>query len=315
MSQPSLLLIGNIGQVGWELRRTLAPLGRLISVDFPEIDLTNPDSIREWVRESSPGVIINAAAYTAVDKAETEPDRCNLINGTAPGILAEEAKKLGSLLVHYSTDYVFDGRKTTPYTENDPTGPLNVYGKSKLAGEQAIQAAGVPHLIFRTSWVYSTGGKNFLLTILRLASEREELRIVNDQIGCPNWSRCLAEATLGVINRISAQGGVPFLNKLSGIYHMSGTGQTTWCEFAVMILQNVTNQLEVSDTPSVFKAKRVIPISTSEFPTRAKRPAYSVLDNRKLFEEFGITLPMWSIQLSDACEMPELARAAVYKSR
>jgi len=310
-----ILLTGKTGQLGWELERILPSVGNVVAFDRQGLDLADSNSIRRTVAEIRPDLIVNAAAYTAVDQAEDKPDLAHAVNAEGPGILAEEAKKLGAALIHYSTDYVFDGRKTSPYKEDDPTGPLNVYGRTKLAGERAVQAVGVPHLIFRTSWVYSTRGKNFLLTILRLASEREELRIVNDQIGCPNWSRCLAEATLGVINRISAQGGVPFLNKLSGIYHMSGTGQTTWCEFAVMILQNVTNQLEVSDTPSVFKAKRVIPISTSEFPTRAKRPAYSVLDNRKLFEEFGITLPMWSIQLSNACEMPELARAAVYKSR
>src|SRR5258706_10928418 len=185
MTLPRLLLIGKIGQVGWELRRTLAPMAQVTCVDFPEIDLTSGDSIRQWVRDAKPQVIINAAAYTAVDKAETEPDRAMQINGLAPGILAEEAKKTGSLLVHYSTDYIFDGSKTEPYVETDKPNPLGSYGRSKLAGDNAVLAAGGSHLIFRLCWVYGARGQNFMLTMMRLARERDKLRVVSDQVGCP----------------------------------------------------------------------------------------------------------------------------------
>ena len=189
MSLPHILLVGKIGQVGWELRRTLAPLARVTCVDFPEIDLTSGDSIRQWVRDTRPNIVINAAAYTAVDKAESEPDKAMSINGVAPGILAEEAKKLGALLVHYSTDYVFDGAKTVPYVETDPPNPLGVYGRSKLAGDEAVRAVSGAHLIFRLCWVYGARGQNFMLTMMRLARERETLRVVGDQTGCPTWSR------------------------------------------------------------------------------------------------------------------------------
>ena len=195
MELPRILLIGKIGQVGWELRRTLAPMARVACVDFPEIDLTSGDSIRRWVRETRPNIVINAAAYTAVDKAESEPDKAMKINGVAPGILAEEAKKLGALLVHYSTDYVFDGAKTEPYVETDPPNPLGAYGRSKLAGDEAVRAVGGAHLIFRLCWVYGARGQNFMLTMMRLAREREKLRVVGDQVGCPTWSRMIAETT------------------------------------------------------------------------------------------------------------------------
>src|SRR3974390_1400128 len=198
----TILLIGKIGQVGWELRRTLAPLGIIIAVDYPEIDLTNGGSIQKWVRETSPSVVINAAAYTAVDKAETEFERCNKINGVAPSILAEEAKKIGALLVHYSTDYVYDGSKSQPYVETDGPSPLSAYGHSKLAGDQAIIASGVPHLIFRLCWVYGARGQNFMLTVMRLAREREKLRIVQDQVGCPTWSRMIAETTALALKQV-----------------------------------------------------------------------------------------------------------------
>jgi dTDP-4-dehydrorhamnose reductase len=240
---------------------------------------------------------VNAAAYTAVDLAEDEPELAHAINAEGPGILAEEAKKIGAALIHYSTDYVFDGRKTSPYTEDDPTGPLNVYGRTKLAGEQAIQTIGVPHLIFRTSWVYSTRGKNFLLTILRLASEREELRIVNDQIGCPNWSRAIAEATASVIKGASASGNSIALAERSGIYHVSGTGQTTWYEFAIAIVRK-SKDGNCKYGPK-FKVRRVLPIATGEFPVRARRPLYSLLDSSKLQRAFGVQLSSWELQLDD----------------
>ena len=204
MELPRILLIGKIGQVGWELRRTLAPMAQVTCVDFPEIDLTSGDSIRRWVRETQPNVVINAAAYTAVDKAESEPDKAMKITGEAPGILAEEAKKLGALLVHYSTDYVFDGTNTSPYVETDSPNPLGAYGRTKLAGDEAVRAVGGAQLIFRLCWVYGARGQNFMLTIMRLARERETLRVVGDQIGCPTWSRMIAEATAQAVKQAVA---------------------------------------------------------------------------------------------------------------
>src|SRR5436190_3140708 len=214
--QPTVLLIGKIGQVGWELRRTFAPLGKIIAVDYPEIDLTDGTSIQKWVRQTSPAIVINAAAYTAVDKAETESERCQLINGVAPGILAEEVKRANALLVHYSTDYIFDGTKRTPYVEEDLPNPLGVYGRSKLAGDQAIQQVGVSHLIFRLCWVYGARGQNFMITMMRLAREREKLRVVRDQIGCPTWSRLIAETTALVLKQILRASD---RNALLGVYH------------------------------------------------------------------------------------------------
>src|SRR5512140_1525515 len=193
MTPPVILIIGKIGQVGYELRRAAAPLGRLVSVDYPEIDLTDGASIRKWVRETAPAVVINAAAYTAVDKAETDEARCQQINGIAPGILAEEAKRAGAWLVHYSTDYIFDGTKGAPYVEDDAPNPLGAYGRSKLAGDQAVRQVDGQHLIFRLCWVYGARGQNFMLTMMRLGRERETLRVVADQVGSPTWSRMIAE--------------------------------------------------------------------------------------------------------------------------
>lgn len=279
---PRVLLIGKIGQVGYELRRTLASLGQVVSVDFPEIDLTNNDSIRRWVKETSPNVVINAAAYTAVDKAETEEDRCLQINGCAPGIIAEEAKKLGALLVHYSTDYVFDGRKNSPYTEDDSPNPLSAYGRSKLAGDQAVQQTGGPHLIFRLCWVYGARGQNFMLTMLRLAREREQLRVVRDQFGCPTWSRLIAETTtLALTQALAAKDLQPF----SGVYHLAASGQTSWHGFA----QAIIGLMPVEEK----KCRAVDAITTPEYPTPAKRPAYSVLSCEKLKRTFGLQLPEW----------------------
>ena len=206
-----ILLTGKNGQVGWELERSLQPLGQVIAFDRSGLDLASPDSIRAVIREVKPELIVNPAAYTAVDKAESEPDLAMAVNGVAPGIIAEEAKRLGAALIHYSTDYVFDGTKAEPYTEDDVPKPINVYGKTKLAGEQAVQAIGVPHLIFRTSWVYGMRGKNFLLTILRMAKEKDELRIVDDQFGAPTWSRMIAETTAQVL----AQFYSPFAQRSS----------------------------------------------------------------------------------------------------
>jgi dTDP-4-dehydrorhamnose reductase len=283
---PRLLVIGKIGQVGWELRRTLAPLGSLVCVDFPEIDLTDPASIRKWVRETSPSVVINAAAYTAVDKAETESDRCNKINGVAPSILAEEAKRIGALLVHYSTDYVYDGSKSQPYVETDGPSPLSAYGHSKLAGDQAIIASGVPHLIFRLCWVYGARGQNFMLTVMRLAREREKLRIVSDQFGCPTWSRMIAETTALALKQVLASASPA---QFTGIYHLAASGHTNWHGFASSIVD-----LMPADQK---KCQQVEPITTAEYPLPARRPAYSVLSCEKLKRTFGLQLPPWDESL------------------
>ncbi|MGD0261055.1 MAG: dTDP-4-dehydrorhamnose reductase [Verrucomicrobiota bacterium] len=291
MELPRILLIGKIGQVGWELRRTLAPMARVTCVDFPDIDLTRGDSIRRWVRETRPHVVINAAAYTAVDKAESKPDQTMKINGVAPGILAEEAKKLGALLVHYSTDYVFDGAKTSPYVETDPPNPLGVYGRSKLAGDQAVRAVGGAHLIFRLCWVYGARGQNFMLTIMRLAREREKLRVVADQTGCPTWSRMIAETTtLALKQAVAARD----FGALTGTYHLASSGVTSWQGFAQAILNLMPAEGK--------KCSAVDAISTPEYPTPAKRPAYSVLACEKLERTFGLQLPPWEESLKQVLE-------------
>lgn len=281
---PRIMLIGDIGQVGWELRRTLAPLGRVIALGPEQLDLTIPEQICERVSEIKPSLIVNAAAYTAVDKAEEERKPAMAINGTAPGILAEEAKKANAVLVHYSTDYVFDGKKEAPYTEQDVPNPLNVYGETKLAGDLAIQSAGVPHLILRTSWVYGLRGSNFLLTVLRLVKEREELRIVDDQVGSPTWCRMIAEVTAQIL----AQGYSSVIEK-QGMYNLTAGGQTSWYGFAKRILNLVSEK--------DLLCKKVVPIPTSEYPAPARRPAYSLLSNEKLKREFGLTMPDWDHEL------------------
>jgi dTDP-4-dehydrorhamnose reductase len=271
-----ILLTGRNGQVGWELERTLGPLGEVIAFDRSGLDLAKPDEIVARVRAVNPEIIVNPAAYTAVDKAESEPDLAMAINGTAPGILAEEGKKIGALLVHYSTDYVFDGEKAEPYVETDPTNPLSAYGRSKLAGEQAITASGADHLIFRTSWVYANRGKNFLLTILRLAKEKPELHVVADQFGAPTWARDIATVTALVLARRPAKADIP-----SGVYHLTAAGRTTWHGFAQKIVE-----LAGLSTP-------VAAIPASEYPTPARRPRNSVLDSARLEEMFGVALPAW----------------------
>jgi dTDP-4-dehydrorhamnose reductase len=286
------MLVGKNGQVGWELQRTLATLGDVAALNRQQLDLSSADQICQRVREIKPNLIVNAAAYTAVDKAEEEPGVAMAINGIAPGILAEEAKNLDAAIVHYSTDYVFDGTKTTPYTEEDEPNPINVYGKTKLEGERSIQAVGVPHLILRTGWVYSLRGKNFLLTILRLAREREELRVVDDQVGSPTWSRTIAEGTAQIL----AQGYFAFPEK-KGVYHLSAGGQTSWYGFA----KNILAQVRESD----LRAKKLIPITTREYPTPARRPAYSLLSNDKLSKDFGLRPPDWERALQLALELLE----------
>ncbi len=285
-----ILLIGRNGQIGRELRKALAPLGKVAALDRAALDLASPDSIREVVRRIAPGLVVNAAAYTEVDKAEAEPELAMAVNAVAPGILAEEAKRLGAPLVHYSTDYVFDGSATRPYRETDAANPLGVYGRGKLAGEEAIRAVGPVHLILRTAWVYSMHGHNFLLTIQRLARERDELRIVADQRGAPNWAGHIAEAT----NAILCLGE---LAEKSGVYHLSAAGETTWHGFAEAIVAAMRGAGED------VRAKRVAPIATRDYPTPARRPAYSVLDCTKLRETFGVEFLDWRDSLS-ACLAP-----------
>ena len=282
----TLLLLGADGQIGFELRRTLAPLGRVVARGRVGADLSDPDGLRAVVRELQPAVIVNAAAHTAVDRAESEPELAERVNGTAPGVLAEEAARLGAALVHYSTDYVFDGGSRTPYREDDPTGPLNAYGQSKLAGEQAVRAVGGAHLILRTSWVYGAHGRNFYLTVRRLAAERDELRIVDDQTGAPTWSRMIAEATAQILAACGTEPAA--LAERAGLYHLSAGGETTWCGFARAV---------VAALPG--RQPAVTPIATADYPLPARRPVYSRLDCARLAATFGLRLPDWQDSLAD----------------
>jgi len=260
--------------VGWELERSLSPLGELHAFDRASLDLTNPDQIVSRVRAVKPDLIVNAAAYTAVDRAESEREQAYLVNAAGPGFLAAEAKAAGALLIHYSTDYVFDGTKQGPYVEDDAPNPINVYGASKLAGERAIEASGCRYLILRTSWVYGARGKNFLLTILRLAGERSELRVVDDQVGAPTWCRDIALATARLADKAAARGEI-------GLFHLAAAGATSWCEFAREILK----------ARGIGTSVRAI--STSEYPTPAKRPANSVLSTEIVRTRWAIELPDW----------------------
>jgi dTDP-4-dehydrorhamnose reductase len=270
-----ILITGKEGQVGWELRRSLAALGDVVATDRRTLDLRDSSAIPRTVRKIRPDIIVNAAAYTAVDNAESEADVAMQVNAIAPGILAEEAKRLGALLVHYSTDYVFDGSKKSPYKEEDVPIPLSVYGRSKLEGEQAITASKCRHLIFRTSWVYGSRGRNFLLTILKAAREKPELRVVDDQFGAPTSSLAIADATARVLQLRAAQ----------GLYHMTAGGQTSWFGFAQTILRNAA-----ISTP-------VLPIRSDQYPAKATRPRNSVLDNSRLKGALGVSLPDWESQL------------------
>lgn len=287
----TILLLGANGQVGWELRRALAPLGPVRALERAEADLANPDALSRAVRETGPSLIVNAAAYTAVDRAEQDEALAQAINADAPGTLAEEAKRLGIALVHYSTDYVFDGAGDRPAREDDPVAPLNAYGRSKLAGEAAIRDSGCAHLILRTSWVYSMRGANFLLTVRRLAGELEEMRIVADQTGAPTWARGIAGATALVLARCGAPAETGILVEKGGLYHLTASGETTWHGFADAIV----DWLRATGQP--VRCKQVHPIPTSDYPTPAKRPANSLLDCTKLRETFGIAIPDWRDQL------------------
>ena len=312
-----ILLTGKNGQLGRELSASLEPLGDVAALDRLQLDLAKPEEIRRAIREFRPQLIVNAAAYTAVDQAESDEAIARAINADAPGLMAEEAKKIGAALVHYSTDYVFDGSKTAPYRETDPTNPINAYGRTKLAGEQAIQNSGAAHLIFRTAWVYGREGKNFLRTILRLATQKEELKIVRDQIGAPTCSRDIALATAEILSGMYARNNsASAFPGASGTYHMTAEGQTNWYEFAKAILEEAQESrqdswLAAATNNKALITRRVIPIATSEFPTPAKRPAYAVLSNGRLTSAFGIQLQDWRIQLRScfAGERPGLNQA------
>lgn len=285
MSRPRILLTGRNGQVGWELERTLACLGDVTALDSRQMNLGDEAAIRAGVEQVQPDIIVNAAAYTQVDKAEAEPDMAERINATAPGILAEQAERRGAVLVHYSTDYVFDGSGERHWTEDDTPNPLNVYGRTKLAGEQAVQSACSRHLILRTSWVYGTRGSNFLLTMRRLMQERDALNIVADQVGSPTWSRMIAEGTsqvLALVNAGIADGW--------GVYHLTSSGTCSWFDFASAIRAH---------GDAAYRAQ-LSPIPTSAYPTPATRPLNSRLSNDRLQERFGVRLPDWQNAL-DLC--------------
>ena len=302
--KPVILLTGKNGQIGGELLRLLPQVAGVVAFGHDQLDLSNPSDIRQTIREVRPQLIVNAAAYTAVDQAETDVAMAQAVNAQAPGLIAEEAKKIGAGLIHYSTDYVFDGDKNLPYDEADSAHPINVYGKTKFAGEQAIRGSSVQHLIFRTSWVYATRGRNFLLAILRLATEREELRIVSDQVGAPTCASEVAAATARVLTRLLGRNDHAFaFSEVIGTYHMSAAGQTTWYDFAKTILEKAkatSHNLEwlaAATKERPLMASRLIPISTGEFGSPAPRPAYSILSNSRLFQAFGVSLPDWHTQL------------------
>ena len=310
---PTILLTGKTGQLGSELNRFLPKLGEVIAPERNELDLREPDKIREIIQNAKPQLIINAAAYTAVDAAETDEATASAVNAEAPRLLALEAKKLGALLVHFSTDYVFDGSKRSPYLETDPPNPINSYGRTKLVGEEAIRNSGAAHLIFRTSWVYAAHGKNFLVTILRLATEREELKIVADQVGAPTCAFDLAEATTRIVAGIIADPKSDLAcQQVAGTYHMTAAGQTTWYEFAKAILEEAGHApqslswLTSATDGCPLVARRVLPISTEEFRSPTRRPAFSVLSNGRLKQAFGVTLTDWRSQLR-SCFSPERA--------
>jgi len=275
VTRPTILITGAGGQLGRELARLLPSHGEVTALDRAQLDLADVGAIRDIVGAIRPRLIVNAAAYTAVDQAEREPEVAEAINARGPAVLAEEARRLGAVLIHFSTDYVFDGRASTPYVEEAPSGPLNAYGRSKLHGEQAVAASGAAAITLRTSWVYARRGRNFLLTMQRLSAQRDELRVVADQFGVPNWSRQLAEATAALV-----AGGVAELSARTGLFHLSAQGQASWFEFAQAILGDAARA-------------RLVPIASADYQTAAARPAYAVLATAKFERAFGFSLPHW----------------------
>jgi len=290
-----ILLTGATGQVGWELRRSLSPLGLVLAPPRAELSLDDEDSIRTMVQATRPNLIVNAAAYTAVDRAESDYETALRINGTAAGVLAEEAKRLGAALIHYSTDYVFNGKASVPYLESHPTDPVNAYGRTKLAGEDAVTNSADAYLILRTSWVYGPRGHNFLLTMLRLGKERPELRIVDDQIGSPTSSRILADTTALIVSQMIGSSMGDLVNAIGerrGVYNATCTGQVSWHGFARRIF----------DLYDSATAPVLVPIVSSDYPTPAERPDYSVLSTAKLTNTFGLHPPAWDVALARVVE-------------
>ena len=289
----TILLFGKNGQVGWELNRSLLPLGEVVALGHDEADFSRPESLRKIIQAMKPDVIVNAVAYTAVDKAEVEEELALVINSESPKVLAEEALKANILLVHYSTDYVFDGKKKSPYVEIDEPCPINAYGRTKLAGEQAIQSSGCDYLIFRTSWVYASRGRNFLMTILRLAGEREELSVVSDQVGSPTSARLIAETTFHCVEQALKEKRDGVFS--SGLYHLAASEHTSWNGFAKEIVDSESRKMNLRLT-----SKDVKEIATSDYPTPAARPLNSRLALKKLKSVFGVDMPTWKRALSMA---------------
>ena len=283
-----ILLLGKNGQVGWELQRALAPLGELVALDFDSpgplgADFSSPESLAATVRAVAPDIIVNAAAHTAVDKAESEPALAFAINAAAPGVLAREAAACGAWLMHYSTDYVFDGSGSAPWVEDSPTGPLSIYGQTKLDGEQAIRASGCRHLIFRTSWVYAARGGNFAKTMLRLAGERDRLTVIDDQIGAPTGADLLADLTAHALRTVASR------PELAGTYHAVASGETSWHGYA----RHVIEFARATGQPVKVQGDAIAPVPTSAFPTPARRPGNSRMDTTKFRQCFGLALPTW----------------------
>ena len=286
-----ILLFGKNGQLGWELNRSLQPLGEIVVLDIEEVDFSEPESLRQIVQDESPDVICNAVAYTAVDKAEEDEALALKINGVAPGVLAEEALKLGALLIHYSTDYVFDGTKASPYVETDVPAPVNAYGRTKLAGELAVQSSGCDYLILRTSWVYASRANNFLLTMLKLVQEREELSIVADQIGAPTTARLIADTTILCVQQVMKERLAGVFS--SDLYHLTASGHTSWHGFTKEIVSIASQNVKLQLTIKELKA-----IPTSDYPTPAARPMNSQLELTKLESIFTLKMPDWKESLS-----------------
>ncbi len=285
-----ILLLGNTGQLGWELQRCLPPLGDVHGLDYPQIDLANPETLREVIRAYKPDTIVNSTAYTAVDVAESKSDLAYAINAKASAVMAEEAKALNATLIHYSTDYVFDGAKGSTYVETDATNPLNVYGASKLAGEQAIQSVASSYLIFRTAWVYSLRRDSFVTKTLQWARQNETLRLVDDQISNPTWARMLAETTAQVLAR-----GGDYIRERAGLYHLAGDGFASRLEWARLVLELDPNRHEQ-------RVKEILPAPTSDFPTPATRPLFSALNCDRFTSTFGLRLPSWESTLRMAMD-------------
>jgi dTDP-4-dehydrorhamnose reductase len=287
-----LLLTGRNGQVGFELARTLQTLGEVVALDQPDCDLSDAENVTSLLDAVRPEVIVNTAAFTAVDLAESQEDLAFRINAEAPAAMARWARSNGAAMLHYSTDYVFDGRTTKPWRESERIGPLSAYGRSKAAGETAILDSGAPAIILRTSWVYANRGQNFVRTMLRLAREREEIKVVNDQLGAPTWARSVAEATAQILARAGRDADSVRRNfeERGGIFHLTASGATTWYEFAKRVFDGVAD--------SQRRLKRLVPIATTEYSTPAQRPMYSLLDNSRVGEIWGIRMPQWEQALN-----------------